>query len=88
MPSKNEKNYCQFYTTNTIRSTHTFQKQHYTNVSHKDVIEYVLYATRKGTYAFRYRHFFVDYIVRTVRNIFIDCFTLDNICVFTSINYR
>ena len=53
MPSKNENNYCRFYTTSTIQSTHTLlektfkniddvpdiQKQHYTNVSHKDVIE-------------------------------------------------
>ena len=46
-------------------------KQHHINGLHKDVIEYVLYATRKESYVFKFWDFFLDYIVTKRSSTFI-----------------
>jgi hypothetical protein len=80
-----------------IADVPSIRKQHHIKVFHKDVIEYALYATRKESYVFRFWNFFVDYIFskEVVLLFYRSClkslywfFILDNICVFTSINYQ
>ena len=80
-----------------IAGVPSIRKQHHINVFHKDVIEYALYATRQESYVFRFWNFFVDYTFskEVVLLFYHSClkslywfFILDNICVFTSINYR